>query len=103
MYRTFTLGESETPGIADTAIATAGQQTVSYDFHDVANIVQRIDRYNAVGDYWTFYRPDLDPIDATIVVRGGSDGYACYTKGNTHLFSPPNASAGYLDRQLFST
>lgn len=91
------------PGSADTAISTAGQQTISYDFHDLHNIVQRIDRTNELGDYWTFSRPELDPIDATLVVRGGPDGYACYTKGNTHLFSPSNASAGYLDGTLLQT
>ena len=85
------------PGSADTAIATTGKQTMSYDFRDPINIVQRIDRTSELGDYWTFYRSHLEPIDATIVVKGGSDGFACYTKGNTHLFSPPNATAGYVD------
>ena len=85
------------PGVADTAVSTAGQQRISYDFKNLMNVVQRIDRTNALGDYWTFYRSHLDPIDTTIIVRGGPDGYACYTKGNTHLFSPPNVSAGYVD------
>ena len=39
-----------------------------------------------VGDQWTFYPPRLDLIDATIV-----------TRGNTQLFSPPKAIAGYFD------
>lgn len=68
------LRESWTPGIADTAISTAGQQTVSYDLSDASVIKQRIDRTNKLGDYWTFYRPQLDGDDASMVVRSGTDG-----------------------------
>lgn len=53
-----------------------------------------------VDDYWTFFRSQLKPIDVTIVTKGGPEGYACFTKGNTHLFSPPNGTAGYVDGEL---
>ena len=62
--------------------------------------LQRIDQSYTPGNYWTFYRPSLEPFDASIVVKSGPNGYACYNKGNTYLFGPPNATAGYTDREL---
>ncbi len=53
-----------------------------------------------VDDYWTFFRSQLQPIDVTIVTKGGPEGYACFTKGNTPLFSPSNGTAGYVDGGL---
>ena len=56
-----------------------------------------------VGDYRTFYRPDLNDIDFSLVVKSGPDGYACYSKGNTYLFGPINATAGYTNRKFSSS
>ena len=91
------MAESYTPGLANTAIASKGKQTVSYDLSDPTIVSQRIDRSNVLGDYWTFYRPDLEGVDASLVVRSGQNGHACFNKGNTFLFAPYDAAAGYTD------
>ena len=59
-----------------------------------------MDQRYTPGNYWTFYRPSLEPFDASIVVKSGPNGFACYNKGNTYLFGTPNATAGYTDRKL---
>ncbi len=99
-YGSKSLAESEIPLAADIGISTSGEQTISYDFTDPDSTLQRIDMYNMVDDHWTFFRSQLKPIDVTIVTKGGPEGYACFTKGNTHLFSPPNGTAGYVDGEL---
>ena len=85
------------PGVADTAVSSTGEQTISYDLRHVSTVLQRTDRNNAIGDYWTFYRPHLGGVDASIVVKSGSDGFACFNKGNMYLFGEYNATAGYTD------
>ena len=99
-YRSRSLGQSEMPGVVDTPILTAGQQTISYDLSNPASVLQRNDWYAKVGDYWDFFRSDLDPVDATVVTKSGPQGYACYTKGNTVLFAPVDAPQGYVDGEL---
>lgn len=90
--------ESIVPGIADIFIATAGNQTVSYDLsgqpHD---IIQRIDRQYSVGDVGIFARPDLQDGDISLITRSGKNGYSCYIKGNEFFSFPPNALSGYTD------
>jgi hypothetical protein len=60
-------------------------------------VVQRIDKAYTLGNFWNFARPNLDPVDASIVVRDGSAGYGCYVKGNEHVFNDPNSTFGYTD------
>lgn len=50
-----------------------------------------------IPDLWSFARPQLEPTDATIITKSGPEGFACYTKGNTHIIGPPNGTAGYVD------
>lgn len=88
--------------MADTGISVAGEQTISYDLSDTAKVVQRIDRRDVLGDYWTFQRTLLDIPQSSLVVRSGQDGYACYTAGNTFLFAPPPVPFGYVDREYHS-
>lgn len=87
------------PGVADTGIAAAGEHTISYDLSDPSTVVQRIDRKDVLGDYWTFQRVLLDVPQSSLVVRSGLDGYACYTAGNVFLFAPPEVPFGYTDRK----
>lgn len=100
MYRTNTLEESSQPGLADTSIASAGTQSISYDLSGRGvDIVQRIDRQYQIGERWLFGRARLEGNDVSLVTRGGKDGYSCYVKGNEFLFIPPESIAGYTDRK----
>lgn len=60
-------------------------------------MVQRIDKTYTLGNFWNFARPNLDPVDVSIVVHGGSAGYGCYVKGNEHIFNDPSSAFGYTD------
>lgn len=103
IWRSFSVAESNVPGVADTGIVVAGERTYSYDLSDPSNVVQRIDRKDTLGDYWTFQRTVLEEPASSLVVRSGQDGYACYTAGNVFLFAPPEAPFGYVDRERPNT
>ena len=105
IWRSFSIAESNVPGVADTGIVVAGERTYSYDLSDPTTVVQRIDRKDVLGDYWTFERTVLEDQEAesSLVVRSGQDGYACYTAGNVFLFAPPAAPFGYVDRETPNT
>lgn len=87
------------PGVIDTGISVAGMQTLSYDLSDPSSVVQRIDRKDVLGDYWTFQRTELEVPQSSLVVRSGPKGYACFTAGNVFLFAPPEVPFGYTDRK----
>ncbi|KAK5163002.1 uncharacterized protein LTR77_011057 [Saxophila tyrrhenica] len=97
IWRSFSIAESNVPGVADTGISVAGEQTISYDLSDPTQVVQRIDRKDVLGDYWTFQRTLLEIPESSLVVRSGQDGYACFVDGNEFLFAPPEAPFGYVD------
>lgn len=100
LYRSATLEESFTPGFPDNTIATAGTQTISYNLSGTFDeIVQRIDRAYAISEYWYFGRPQLEPMNVSLVTRSGEQGYSCYVHGNEGLYSPPNYPDGYTDRE----
>ena len=97
------MEQSVTPGYADNTIATAGSQTISYNLSGNAfDISQRIDRAYMISEYWYFGRPQLQPMNVSIVVRGGPQGYGCYVKGNEGIFQDPVQLGGYTDRESFS-
>lgn len=100
IWRSFSIAESNVPGVADTGIVVAGERTYSYDLSDPTTVVQRIDRKDILGDYWTFQRTVLEEPESSLVVKSGQDGYACYTAGNVFLFVPPAAPFGYVDRKI---
>lgn len=98
LYRSNTLLESTVPGIADTSIATAGTQSISYDLSGgLGDIAQRLDRQYQISELWVFGRPLLEGNNVSIVTRGGSDGYSCYLKGNEFVFLPGEYTLGYTD------
>lgn len=100
VYRTQTLEESITPGFADNTIATAGSQTISYDLSgSLSDISQRIDRAYMISEYWYFGRAQLQPMNVSLVVRGGPQGYGCYVKGNEGIYQDPAQLGGYTDRR----
>ena len=103
IWRSFSIAESNVPGVADTGVVVAGERTYSYDLSDPSTVVQRIDDKSVLGDYWTFQRTLLEVPESSLVVRSGLDGYACYTSGNVFLFTPPAAPFGYVDRKIPKT
>ena len=48
-------------------------------------------------DYWTWGSPKLDAFDFSLVVRGGSEGFACYVRGNNQIWLPSGVTSGYTD------
>ena len=99
IWRSFNVAENNVPGVAETGIVVAGERTYSYDLSDPTTVVERIDRKDVLGDYWTFQRTVLEEAEFSLVVRSGQDGYACYTSGNIFLFAPAAAPFGYVDRE----
>ncbi|KAL7916698.1 hypothetical protein GGI35DRAFT_485828 [Trichoderma velutinum] len=98
LLRSQTLEESEFPGSPDTGVIIQGAQTLSYDLSgNTSDVIQRIDKQYTISDFFNFARPSLDPFDVSLVVRGGASGYACYVKGNEHVFNPPDSAFGYTD------
>jgi hypothetical protein len=48
-------------------------------------------------DYFTFGTPSIPPIQFSLVMKSGHDGYACYKEGNDFVFMAPDATTGYTD------
>jgi hypothetical protein len=46
---------------------------------------------------WPFASPYADPRSFSLVIRGGDDGYACYTKGNNFIVVSATVTQGYVD------
>jgi hypothetical protein len=99
---------------ADTSIATAGHQNISFSYTD-QNLRQRIDRFHYLGgknipldssrmekhllglDIWVFGNPGLVPMDYSLTVHGGNNGWACYVKSNNDMLEPRTVTDGYTD------
>ena len=76
--------------------------TISYDLSgNVGDIVQRIDKSYSLSEFWYFGRPQLDPVNASIVTRSGSDGFSCYVQGNEGIYTPPQYPTGYVDGKSY--
>lgn len=89
-----------TPNFPDNYIATAGSLVMSYDLSGGPDdIVQRLDKNYAISEYWYFGRPQLDPVNASIVTRSGVQGYSCYVVGNEAVYTPTQVPFGYTDRE----
>jgi hypothetical protein len=109
----------------DKSISTAGVQNVSFSYNGLS-IQQRIDRSHQLGgrwhkmirhsvffsrivslttffyflfflEYWTFARPTLQPINFSLLVHGGDDGFAAVVNGSFSLFAPGAPPSGYVD------
>lgn len=44
-----------------------------------------------------FGRPNLEPVDFSLVVQGGHDGFAATVEGSDLLFAPGAPPQGYKD------
>ena len=45
-----------------------------------------------ISEYWYFGRDQLQPMNISLVVHGGPQGYGCYVQGNGGILG------GYTDR-----
>ena len=63
---------------------------------------ERVDRKYRYNDYWIWAFPDLTPpIDYTLLLEDGEDGYACFTKGSNAFYgADPTIPCGYADPYL---
>jgi hypothetical protein len=52
------------------------------------------------ADYWIWGSPTLDPIDYSLVVEEGADGFACFVRGNNIIWLPPDLDSGYTDGKM---
>ena len=101
LYRSQTLTQSYGLKRSDQSVSATGSQIMS--FREYNNSLQeRIDRAYQYNDYWTWAFPNLSPpINYTLVVQDGSDGFACFTKGqNDFCADDPSVAAGYADPYL---
>ena len=90
--------ESFTPGVANTATATAGNATISYDLSgDLMDIRRRDDRQYYLGDFWIWVEPTLPPWDVSLVTR---NNYSCYVRGNEMVMLPNELVGGYQDSKV---
>ncbi|EXL66704.1 hypothetical protein FOPG_17141 [Fusarium oxysporum f. sp. conglutinans race 2 54008] len=99
IYRTKSMLETFSLIGVDKSISTAGVQNVSFSYNGLS-IQQRIDRSHQLGEYWTFARPTLQPINFSLLVHGGDDGFAAVVNGSFSLFAPGAPPSGYVDGLL---
>ncbi|KAL2681191.1 hypothetical protein Neosp_008798 [[Neocosmospora] mangrovei] len=100
-YRTRSLPETYSLTGVDTFVASAGGQNIFFSFEG-DNIKQRIDRSHELSAFYYFARPRLDPIDYSLVVQGGENGFAANVEGSSVLFAPTAPPSGYADGLLAS-
>ncbi|KAM0430061.1 hypothetical protein ACHAPT_006067 [Fusarium lateritium] len=84
---------------ADTSVATSGSQNVSFRL-DQGFLEQRIDRRLVPSSYWSWGSLELKPLEFSLVVNEGKDGFACYVKGNNQIYLPQELAPGYTDSAL---
>ncbi|PTD06895.1 hypothetical protein FCULG_00005498 [Fusarium culmorum] len=98
IYRSRSLMQSYQLMRADTSVMTSGSQNISYKL-DVEDFQQRIDRHATPSNSWSWGSPDLKPVDFSLVVHDGANGFACYVNGNNMIHLPENVTFGYTDVQ----
>ena len=101
LYRSQTLTQSYGLRRSDQSVSTTGSQVMS--FREYNNSLQeRIDRAYQYNDYWIWAFPDLSPpINYSLVLQDGLDGYACFLKGQNNFYAnDPSIAAGYADPYL---
>ncbi|KAH6866456.1 hypothetical protein BKA58DRAFT_412605 [Alternaria rosae] len=80
----------------DQTVVPYGSQTITYSY-ETGNLKQRIDKASGLGTLWMFARPELDPMDYSVVVQGGDDAFTAVVRGSYSLFDPTATPEGYLD------
>ncbi|KAM6509851.1 hypothetical protein FALCPG4_017491 [Fusarium falciforme] len=99
IFRSRSLMQSYELIRADTYVATSGSQNISFRV-DQGFLEQRIDRHLVPSNYWYWGSQELKPLDFSLVVNEGKDGFACYVKGNNQIYLPHELAPGYTDSAL---
>ncbi|SCO76756.1 uncharacterized protein FRV6_00968 [Fusarium oxysporum] len=81
---------------ADTFVSISGSQNISFRL-DQGFLEQRIDRLATPSSYWSWGNNDLTPLEFSLVVNEGKNGFACYVQGNDQTFLPPGLTSSYTD------
>ncbi|EWZ34014.1 hypothetical protein FOZG_13696 [Fusarium oxysporum Fo47] len=84
---------------ADTFVSIPGSQNISFRL-DQGFLEQRIDRRATPSSYWSWGNNDLTPLEFSLVMNEGKNGFACYVQGNNQIFLPPGLTSGYTDAAL---
>ncbi|RSL52537.1 hypothetical protein CEP54_010869 [Fusarium duplospermum] len=83
----------------DRILAGAGRQNVSFSFEGGV-LKQRIERFHDLSVDFLWARPNLEPLNFSLVVQNGGDGFAATVAGNDVLLAPRAPSQGYKDGML---
>ncbi|PVH69972.1 hypothetical protein DL98DRAFT_621263 [Cadophora sp. DSE1049] len=95
LYRTKGVMESYAM-VQDVFVATAGSYNISFSYES-SQIKQRINAHHQISPYWLFARPNFDPVNFTMVLQGGSEGFAALIGGSNNIWAPDLPPLGYLD------
>lgn len=80
----------------DQFVSLEGRQNMSFSYAD-NQLSQRIDRHFIPAYFWLWAKGSLAPIEYSLVVRGGDDGFACYVRGSNLVYMDPDFVGGYTD------
>ncbi|KAF5018931.1 hypothetical protein F66182_9073 [Fusarium sp. NRRL 66182] len=103
------VGDTQVPSLFSCAVflypdapaMCSGRQNLTFSY-DQPHVKQRIDRNAALGPVWSFARPDLQPMEYSLVVQGGDDGFAAVVEGSYSIIDPNAEPAGLLASYLIS-
>ncbi|EXA32919.1 hypothetical protein FOVG_15892 [Fusarium oxysporum f. sp. pisi HDV247] len=99
IFRSRSLMQSYHMSRADTFVSISGSQNISFRL-DQGFLEQRIDRLATPSSYWSWGNNDLTPLEFSLVVNEGKNGFACYVQGNDQIFLPPGLTSSYTDAAL---
>jgi hypothetical protein len=77
-------------------VASSGSHNITFEFSEQF-LRQKVDRFYHYADYWIWPFPNVKPaIDYSMVLQAGSDGWACFTRGQNNFFSADPILTDYL-------
>ncbi|KAH9866215.1 hypothetical protein J1614_008781, partial [Plenodomus biglobosus] len=97
--RVRSVGTSVTMDTMDSVVIPYGSQAFTYDYSG-NDLIQRIDRVAGLGALWLFGRPNLEPMEYSLVIKGGNNGSAAVVEGSYAIFELNGPPQGYLDGYL---
>lgn len=100
VFKSRTLSQSYNLKYGAQSVSAVGAQRLAFHISP-GSLQTRIDREYVYRDYWIFVKPTLrPPVNTTLVIQDGPDGYACFTKGNNFIIGDTDKTLGYVDRYL---
>lgn len=95
-FRTRSIMATLSLDTMDAVAVPYGSHTSTYSYIE-GGLKHRIDQVSGLGSIWMVARPDLRPIDYSVVVADGDPGYAAVTKGRFSIIDPDGPPEGFLD------